>query len=322
MNRWTRLLSPNSRNARFFLVVLVLVVAIILAFFYWRSRRGTLPPDIERGLARTLRAEELKALSRDSDGDGLRDWEELLFRTDPQNRDSDGDGTPDGEEVKQNRDPKKAGPEDPLGAATPQEAAQSDESKNLTADFTRQFLREPLAQIVAGKEAQIDTRAVERYAARLTRQSVLSDAPRFSKADIRIDSAPTKESITKYFTRFGAIFTALSKRGKNEIDIVTEVFRNQDYGELAGLTLYPDAYQKAVDDLRSLAAPKDAADFHLSVLNYLSKFKRSVELLQKAESDPILAMLAMHERLKLNDEFDASLEYLKKQSAAVLNSAK
>jgi hypothetical protein len=45
---------------------------------------------------------------RDSDVDGLPDWEEHLYGSDPLKFDSDGDGTPDGQEVKEGRNPAKA----------------------------------------------------------------------------------------------------------------------------------------------------------------------------------------------------------------------
>jgi hypothetical protein len=44
----------------------------------------------------------------DSDNDGLKDWEETLWGTDPHKADTDGDGTPDGQEVKDGRNPLKA----------------------------------------------------------------------------------------------------------------------------------------------------------------------------------------------------------------------
>jgi hypothetical protein len=51
-------------------------------------------------------------ISEDTDGDGLKDWEEVLRKTDPQNPDTDGDGTNDGEEVDANRNPLAPGPND------------------------------------------------------------------------------------------------------------------------------------------------------------------------------------------------------------------
>ena len=52
----------------------------------------------------------LAEVSRDTDSDGLKDWEEVLWKTAPQNADSDGDGMPDGAEVAAGRDPNKKGP--------------------------------------------------------------------------------------------------------------------------------------------------------------------------------------------------------------------
>ncbi len=54
---------------------------------------------------------------KDSDNDGLKDWEEALWKTDPQNQDSDGDGTPDGKEVAEGRNPAVPGPDDSLSSA-------------------------------------------------------------------------------------------------------------------------------------------------------------------------------------------------------------
>ncbi len=53
----------------------------------------------------------------DTDKDGLPDFEEKLWRTNPTSADTDGDGTSDGEEVSKNRNPNRAGPGDTL--ATP-----------------------------------------------------------------------------------------------------------------------------------------------------------------------------------------------------------
>lgn len=52
-----------------------------------------------------MQFEALAALEQqDSDGDGLRDWEEALWGTDVNNPDSDGDGVMDGEQIRQLQD--------------------------------------------------------------------------------------------------------------------------------------------------------------------------------------------------------------------------
>lgn len=58
----------------------------------------------------------LSIAQKDTDGDGLKDWEEIIIRTDPHNPDTDGDGIPDGQEIEQQRSPVKAGPHDNINA--------------------------------------------------------------------------------------------------------------------------------------------------------------------------------------------------------------
>lgn len=58
----------------------------------------------------------LSIAQKDTDGDGLKDWEEVIINTDPKNPDTDSDGTPDGKEVDQGRSPVKAGPHDKVSA--------------------------------------------------------------------------------------------------------------------------------------------------------------------------------------------------------------
>ena len=50
----------------------------------------------------------------DTDNDGLKDWEERLWKTSINNPDTDGDGTNDGAEVVLERSPLVAGPDDSL----------------------------------------------------------------------------------------------------------------------------------------------------------------------------------------------------------------
>ena len=58
---------------------------------------------------RPITARELALIDKDSDSDGLKDWEETLWKTDPKNPDSDGDSYLDGLEVKNGYSPSGAG---------------------------------------------------------------------------------------------------------------------------------------------------------------------------------------------------------------------
>jgi len=216
-----RLFLPTSHTARFFLVVLVVMLVILIGFFALRAKKPRQQFDTGN-IALKLRQDQIDRLNQDSDADGLKDWEEALYHTDPHNPDTDGDGTPDGEEVKLGRDPTKPNtakspkkPDDYFATAEPladNVGTSGVASKNLTADFTRTFLRGPLAQMLAGDQPNIDTKGVENYADKLKGGSVLADAPRFTAADIKINPATDDQTIIQYFTSVQEVFRILNRR--------------------------------------------------------------------------------------------------------------
>lgn len=67
---------------------------------------------LQRGF--TLNSDDSFFIPRenDRDNDGLLDWEEALWQTNPDNSDTDGDGTIDGVEVERDRNPLVPGPSD------------------------------------------------------------------------------------------------------------------------------------------------------------------------------------------------------------------
>ncbi len=318
MNKRLRRFLPKSRNARVILACFIIAALIAISFFALRAKKPRLQPPDAGTIALKLRQDQIEKLNQDSDADGLRDWEEFLYHADPRKPDTDGDTTQDHEEIKLGRDPAKPNtekdpkkPNDYFPTSEPlteNKGARETAHANLTADFTRTFLRQPIAQILAGAETNIDTKSIEQYADRLKGRSVLADARRFTTADIHIDNAATKESTVQYLYSIQKIFTVLNARGDNELTIISDALQSHDYGALTLLGTYPDAYQKAINGIRALTAPKDLTDFHLTILNYLTQFKRSTELLQGTERDPIMAVLVINERIKLDDEFSVYLD--------------
>jgi len=134
---------PSTR----FIAWTIVGVGIIIAFALTRyiPSRGTVSPEA------TIVAREITPTrsESDSDSDGLRDWEEVLWGTDPNNADSDGDGATDGEEVNANRHPGIAGPNDIL-SVEPEKTAESGFAE--PSNYTDAFSRELLAQYLQKKQ--------------------------------------------------------------------------------------------------------------------------------------------------------------------------
>jgi len=100
---------PNRKVSIIFLITVIITITIIVTseistFTDSKTPSVTYNPNIEITVSGEAK--------NDSDGDGLFDWEEVLWGTDKMNADTDGDGTNDGDEVSENRDPTKAGPDD------------------------------------------------------------------------------------------------------------------------------------------------------------------------------------------------------------------
>ncbi len=105
---------PSRKFAIIALALLLAVGGLFLFFGGEAMRRKTADAPQKEIVSGAVRG---KNSQKDSDNDGLKDWEEVLWKTDPQNPDTDGDGTPDGEEVKLGRDPTIPAPGDKIAEA-------------------------------------------------------------------------------------------------------------------------------------------------------------------------------------------------------------
>jgi hypothetical protein len=304
----------KTRKASLFLVALVLVAAVALAAWWYFYKKSENNPDTKTLAENSLklRRDQIEKLNLDVDQDGLRDWEETIFQTDPNNPDTDGDGTKDGEEINQSRDPLIKGPNDKIA---PREVEKKTASNfaNVTSDFTQKFLRNPIAQILAGGQATVDPKAIEAYTGRLLSQSVLADGPKIEKGDITIVENKT-EFIAKYFIGFESIFKTLRKENpESELDIAVEAFRTQNYEPLQKIDKSIKAYEKTITLFRKMNVPSGLVDFHLFVMDYFAKFKKSAELMRRAEEDPIQAMLAVNERVAIDKKFGELLSSIQSE---------
>lgn len=84
------------------IILLVIIITVYSIYLYSTSKNNI--SSTEKTSSKTAVANDNIGLFLDSDNDGLRDWEEVLWKTDPQNPDTDRDGISDGEEANINRE--------------------------------------------------------------------------------------------------------------------------------------------------------------------------------------------------------------------------
>ncbi len=231
---------------------------------------------------------------KDSDGDGLRDWEEALWKTDPKNKDSDGDGTTDGEEVRDGRDPTVPGPQDRIKTDT--NNGSTNESKPET--ITDIVIEKALATFLLEQQnGAIDETTREKLAATLMQETsginILTYTPTYKLENLNIVGNSIEE-FNIYKDNFIQVLNKhLREYPENELDIVTKALRNEDGGELKKLDGEITGYKIAVKELLSIKTPSELAKKHLEIINAHIQIADSLENMKYSITDPMVGLIGI-----------------------------
>jgi len=225
----------------------------------------------------------------DSDGDGLKDWEELLWGTDPLNPDTDEDGTPDGEEVRLGRDPLKAGPDDKIEVASNLDT-RSSTNLNQTGKFGQDFLTSYLTY----KNLGINTDAADLlYSPLSTNIQEISTLPEYGAEDLPGLGDNSSESIRAYGNEIGNIL--LSERGnleENELAIIAEIVEKRGEGA-EKLDPIIATHKRVLEKLLNVRVPSEAILLHLTFINDYAAAIQSLENIRKMKEDPIYSVVGI-----------------------------
>ena len=136
---------PTRKIVPVFIICLI-VIGGIFALLEYKNQAKTINNE---GVISVADQKIIDSIAtKDSDNDGLKDWEEALWQTAPNNPDTDGDGAKDGAEIAAGRDPLKKGPDDQL---TLESASTTPKiTKPLTA--SNQFSRDLFTRYVTLKQ--------------------------------------------------------------------------------------------------------------------------------------------------------------------------
>ncbi len=239
----------------------------------------------------------------DSDSDGLPDWEESLWHTDPRNPDTDGDGTKDGDEIKQNRNPLVAGPNDLLSATATvvdsQRLASSTDS-NLTASMSKDLFKKYMtAQQVTGA-TKIDQQTEGQIVDSVMSSANLQNEPSqiFTAQDIKITTDNSVDAIRKYGNTTGAIVEKYSAIVSPLDDAFTakDAILNSDAEKLSTLAKSIDSYQEVLSYLQKVIVPSSLQNNHLAILNSFSAVKENTKAVSLFFDDPLRAAVAINKQ--------------------------
>jgi hypothetical protein len=283
-------------SKKFAIILISIIVALVIIFITKTfvnikdSGEAEVTAEVKKEIA--LREQFLEV---DSDNDGLKDWEESLWQTDPKNPDTDGDGTSDGAEIKAYRDPLKAGPNDGFD---PKEIAETkkiiDEYESLS--VTEKFSRTLFSQYLATQKA--DTAMSESDANYLV-ENMLADLPKetltdkYLSSDISVLTDATTEDLDIYRSKlvnildknFWSYFTT-------EMTIFQNAMSTDSKDELKKLDPIIQSYKDASIAVSKLKTPEIFKTNGVNIANLLYNMSISVQGFKTVFEDSIPALMA------------------------------
>ncbi len=270
------------------LVTLIICIGIIGSVFVISKIGNNATGATNTGNNQDLLSTIDKTPEADTDGDGLKDWEESLIGTNPQNKDTDGDSTSDGDEVSASRDPKKAGPNDK--ASTEQSPLVVNtvptEDNTLTAQVSKNFFAQYLLAKQGGQEVTPEM-AIEIAESVMQNIPVESNAKQYEIKDIKV-VPKTLESQTAYIETFIRILKANPPKSKeNEIDIVTRAIESQDPSDIKKIEQIVQAYKNILTETLKIPVPKDLVPDHMIYINALSSMYTDLSEMSLVLEDPM-----------------------------------
>lgn len=242
----------------------------------------------------------------DSDQDGIQDWEESLWGTDPNNRDTDQDGIPDGTEIEERR---RTLNQTALSSATPGDGSENEEELNETDRFAREFF---MTVIALQQSGNLNDESMEALLGSFS-SSIENFAQKkiYTQADMQTTD-DTQESARIYLEAIDAAFTANSIKNDQAMNILAEALETDSQNKLDELVLVRANYENFRDDLLPMRVPPSAAATHLSLVNSLQGISENIAFMEDALENPIPAMASIHGYLKNLELLNRSLTNLSK----------
>jgi hypothetical protein len=281
-------LSPKTIRVS---VALLISFSFIVASYFLSSPLRT-------SIANATSTQELlKAYAvKDTDSDGLPDWQESLYGTDPKNPHSVDSALTDGEAVAEGKIEPKFKSEEPapepidasdIPGSTPAEGS-------ITDRFARQFFQNFMLSQQAGgltaSEADMQT-FVAKAIAELEVNVDVSDT--YSMKDVVI-SGSGAEALSAYAAALSNVFqTKTNDISKDELLYLYDAIVLNDSSALEKVASLAAFYSNLSQAIKNVPAPQELSEAHLRLMNVFAHHANVVRDMAAFEKDPLRTFLGI-----------------------------
>ena len=279
------------------LIVSAMVALTAVSLTFYLTRGEELFSSEKTLIVQALPEVKTGAEDIDTDLDGLPDWKEKLYGSNPYVVDSDEDGTRDGDEIRVGRNP--AVPNTAMSGEAvndklayledPDIATSSTDLLGIKKEFFARYLAE------GSKEVKETT-----FRDLIQKVDVKAFVPRHELLDLTISSDNSTEGVRAYVNAFGLIIKKyLNHRMKESEDqLIKAALTRSDKGTIEELQLLSIDYKNFAADLLALEVPSALARAHLLTVNGYEGMGRGILGITRAHEDPLYAAAAYEAYLK------------------------
>lgn len=289
----------------------------VVVFYFWlsTSKQYAVPQPIinktkiqnKTGLANINQLASANSYT-DTDHDGLSDWEESVYSTDPKNSDTDGDKYLDGEEIASNRNPLVAGPNDLVSKSSIPTNNNQTATEKLTQLATNNYM-----QALQGKDPssmnpeQLNQILSESFndpkSSSDIKEILKSELYYFTPPDLESDkkisaTQSTKKDAEKYMAQLEDLMITLDKNkpSKDIVDAINTSMQTKQYQILNQHSVY---YKNLYETSKNMAVVSQFLEDHRNLVTMFYKYWKISEAIENYEQDPVRGSLALNELANL-----------------------
>lgn len=230
-------------------------------------------------------------IQKDSNDNGIADWEEYLWGLDPKKN---------GESNKEFILAKKK----TLADNNASENSDSNISQNEL--LSRQFFAAIVSLQQTGNLNDESLQSIGEAVGKNVSQTNIPDIYNNGMMTVVEDGTVAKQN---YYNALSKLIKKYNDRDiGNELTIIIQGFSNQDPQALYAAQSIGDAYQEFGAELIKIPTPRSLVQTHLSAANNYEKNGQVIKNLTKGLSDPLIAMGAILDYKKYNDDLSSDLE--------------
>lgn len=288
---------PSNKIGGLFIIVVLLVALVIGGDVFYDKIRPTGAPElVDADIVLARKTTDNSSVDRDNDG--LLDWQESLYGSDPVSADTDGDGTNDGDEIKDGRDPTVPGPDDTLINTKTIIKDEFNTEGYTPGSMTDNLSKDLFASYLTLKgENQLNSESGEFLATELA-NSVGYQAnliTQYSREDLNlVDSSD--ENLTKYGNDFAVIY----------IDYLNQFESAKDLPDNEYLKVISEKHKALSGVLASMNVPDVAVNVHHEIINRVYNTGLILEDMIDYETDPLKSLLAV-KKAQINSNGEVEL---------------